>query len=192
MSGWAVLCDGPSVDAIEPADVEGCTVVAVNCTIALAERGIPIHVWATTDLPERLWGWSEPYRAMLPDLHFFTTDNYILTMHLKHGVPIERLWAVPPPYMGEAKGENGARIVIPTVFSVLSWLYKQGESPVHLFGADMRGTGSPLAPWNPWRAEESDGQRWRWANEREALASAARLYRGRSLRLARARPRAVA
>lgn len=184
---WSVLCDGPSIEHLRPEDVEGTAVVAVNCTIALVQRGIPIDIWATTDCPARLWGWSAPHRALLPDLELFTTDNYILTLHYQHGVPIEKIWAVPPPYMGEHRAKEGHRIVLPTLFTVLSWLYKLGQSPVRVFGADMRGTGSPLASWNPWRPEESEGVRWRWGNEREALAHAARLYRSRSLRLERVR-----
>lgn len=184
-----VLCEGPSIEAATEADLLPGPVVAVNHALSLSGR-FQIDFWATIDEPKNLWEWAQPYLPAACKL--FTTENNLMFWldYLGFEVASERLYAIKPTYMVATDehpallAENGNPALIPSVTHVVSWLYQIGVEHVRVFGADMCGSGSPLA-FTPYSTDEDVGWQFRWAVERRLFALSTKKYREGGRRLER-------
>lgn len=188
-----VLCEGPSISSLRADDLLPGPVVAVNHALSLS-GDIQVDFWATIDHPKNLWEWGQSH--LHPACRLFTTENNLLFwLELLGSMEAvsERLYALKPTFMEATEDEpaflddNGRPALIPTVIHVVSWLYQIGVERVRVFGADMRGSGSPLA-FVPFSPVEDDGWRFRWAAERCFFALSQKKYRESGRRLERWAP----
>lgn len=183
-----VLCEGPSISQLDLGDLLPGPVVAVNHAISLA-RKVPVDFWATIDSPHNLWKWGQPWLHGATKL--FTTDNNVWTWEdiLGDGT-IDRVYALKPTYMLATEdhpaflGEDGKPALISTLTHVLGWLNHLGVGYVRVFGADMRGSGSPLA-YTPFSEAEDEGWQFRWGVERRLFDLATDKFRESGRRLER-------
>lgn len=175
-----VLCEGPSISDIDPDALLLGPTVAVNRALAVPD--IKKDFWATSDDPRALWSWSEEHRK--PGLRFFSTDQNAGVWMLLLGEEIRRLYSVHMTAM--AHDENGAMVILPTVVPVLAWLLRLGVKRIRVFGADMRGMGSPLL--GDWKHDPDWKWRSRWDVERVLFAHIARTARERGARIERWHP----
>lgn len=176
-----VLCEGPSIEKIDPDALLLGPTVAVNH--ALSVPGVRVDFWATSDDPMNLWEWSEKHRTA--GLRYFSTDQ---NAHIWYGVLGDRisrlLYSVHMTTMG--RDENGMLIILPTVIPLLAWLLRIGCKRIRVFGADMCGQGSPLV--SEWKQDPDRHWRSRWAVERVLFAHAVRTARGMGARIERWKP----
>lgn len=184
-----VLCEGPSIAHFEPWMLLDGPTVAVNHALAMSSVA-PIDFWATIDEPKNLWDWAQPYLPAACKL--LTTENNLMFWgdYLGLEVASERLYSIKPTYMEATDehpaflAENGRPALIPTVSHTISWLYQIGVEHVRVFGADMCGSGSPLA-FTPFSTDEDVGWQFRWAVERRLFALSTKKYRASGRRLER-------
>ena len=183
-----VLCEGPSILEFDPSQLLPGPVVAINHALSLSDR-VPIDFWATVDEPKVLWDWAQPH--LHQDCKIFTTENnlafWVETIGYEDGS--RRLYAKEPSYMVETEhspaflGQNGHAALLPTVTHVLGWLYHL-DADVRVFGADMRGSDSPLSI-APFSEDEDEGWQFRWDAERRLFALSTKKFRSRGKRLER-------
>lgn len=179
-----VLCEGPSILALRPADLLPGPVVAVNHTLALdGLRGLQVDLWATSDHPEKLREWSLRFRR--PGLRYWTTDpNVAFWSNQGEIVSQGLLYSVDETVMAE---DGGHLTVLPTIIPLLGWLARVGCRHIRILGSDMRGAGSPIGH-EPWEEESTSAWKWRWGVERVLLAHAFRRLRSEGVRVERWRP----
>lgn len=174
-----VICEGPSIEDFDPSALLLGPTVAVNRAIAI-EAARP-DFWATSDDPRALWGWSEPYRK--PGLRYFSTDqNAHIWVEMLPDFNL--FYSVHMTPMG--RDDNGMLVILPTILPVLAWLMRLGVKRVRVFGADMRGMGTPLI--GDWKHDPDRDWKSRWAVERVLFAHMARTARERGARIERWRP----
>lgn len=171
-----LLLEGPSILWAQERDLLFGPVVAVNHAICL---DVPIDFWATSDNPNKLWEWSEPYRT--PDLRFFTAGDKNLLLMLDLVEDSQRVYGRGETVIGTDHEKRG-NIILPTVIPVLAWLLACGAHRVRLFGCDMRGTHSPLHMSLEFTEDDPHS---RWIVERSLLAHAYRQYRAQGARIER-------
>lgn len=178
-----VLCEGPSILLALRGDLLPGPTVAVNHALGLSWK-LPVDVWATSDDPNHLWGWSHPH--LPPAAKLFSTENNCLLWETLLGTEElnERLYGWQPTYMEHLETPEQKAPVLPTVMPVLAWLAHVGVEEVRLFGCDMEGQNSPLSA-EPYSDEEDIGWEWRWEHERKLLSLAIKKYRERGKRLSR-------
>lgn len=176
-----VLCEGPSIKDFLPKNLLMGPVAAINHAISVP--GVQVNVWATTDRPTNLWGWSEPYRH--PSLKFFTCDqNMGCWQELLGEEGVRRCYtAIPTQLFGLVNQEDEA-VILPTLMPLLGWMDRLGVMRIRLFGVDMSGWGSPIGH-EPYTDIEKPGETWRWTVERTLLSLAIRRYRARGARIER-------
>jgi hypothetical protein len=182
-----VLCEGPSLALLEPANLLHGPVVAVNRALAVSSE-VPIDCWATVDQPSNLWEWARPHLGA--DQALFTVYNHVGFWEdaIGHDGINSRLYAWPPTFMGPTETDEGFHDdrgrppLVPTLFHVLAWLSSLvGTKRVRLFGCDMRGSGSGES-----FSEAMDmGWVFRWRVERRMLALSTRHCRARGQRIER-------
>lgn len=170
-----VLCEGPSIQDLDLEDLLDGPVVAVNHTLSLVTKGVPIDVWATVDDPKNLWEWAQPY--LEPETKLFSTENNLLVWTELLGNEPERLYVWEPTYMEGFMDDEGKAPLLPTLSMVFPWLFKVGVRHVRLFGVDMRGSSSHLHQAIPYSDDEDDGWDLRWDVERRLLAVTMRKFR---------------
>lgn len=171
-----VLCEGPSIQELDLDDLLDGPVVAVNHTLALAARGVPIDCWATVDNPTNLWGWAQEYLA--DDTKLFSTENNCLAWWEILGEDcFQRLYVYEPTYMEGFLDDEGKPPLLPTLMLVFPWLWKVGVKNVRLFGVDMQGSSSPLHSGEVYSTSEDDGWDLRWDVERRLLAITMKKFR---------------
>jgi hypothetical protein len=177
-----VLCEGPSILALEPTALLLGPVIAINHALATPT---PVDFWATSDNPQNLWEWSRPHRRAA--LRYFTTDQAVSVYSDLLGDEIDRVYSTHMTVMHSGGEERGITI-LPTIIPVLGWLNGLGVMDVRLFGCDMKGKHSPLHSSEEWVPEADDAHAWRWKIERALLAHAIRLFRERGARIERWKP----
>lgn len=175
-----VLCEGPSIQEIDPEALLLGPTVAVNH--ALSVPGVKVDFWATSDDPRNLWSWSEKHRK--PGLRYFSTDQNAGVWMLLLGKEIERLYSVVMTQI--ERDQNGIMVILPTIVPVLAWLLRLGVKRIRVFGADMAGMGSPLV--SEWKHDPDWKWRSRWDVERVLFAHIARTARERGARIERWHP----
>jgi hypothetical protein len=178
-----VLCEGPSILALNPTELLLGPVIAINHALATPT---PVDFWATSDNPQNLWAWSEPHRRR--GLRYFTTDQALSVYDELLGDEIRRVYSTHMTVMDE--GGEGSRgiTILPTIVTVLAWLDGLGVQEVRLFGCDMTGRHSPLHSSQAFALEADDAHAWRWRIERALLAHAIRRDRQRGARIERWKP----
>lgn len=180
---WNVLSDGPSVSLATEATLLPGKTLAVNWALRLSER-LPVDVWAFVDHPDLLWEIMAPWRTEA--LELLVCDNHLI--EVVDLVPAStKIYSAITPFMGEDKNRKGQRVLLPTIFVALAWLYRIGATHVRVFGADMKGAGTDLSTYEilKYRDEEDEGQAHRWRLERGGFAEAIRLFRADGRRLER-------
>jgi hypothetical protein len=186
-----ILADGPSIELVREEDFLEGPVIAINLSIRLLAQGIPISIWAAVDHPDLLWEWAKDYLILNPKIEFFVVDNHIGAWN--EVVDCTRLYSMKTPFLGEIRQQDGKRTLLPTLHTLLAWLWQQEYEHVRIFGADMRGSGSQGhfaegGEWPngmQWTPVEDEGYRQRWIVERIALAECMRLYRSKGWRVER-------
>jgi hypothetical protein len=187
----SVLCEGPSIELVTPGDLLPGPVVAVNHALSLSGK-FPVDFWATVDNPKNLWDWGAPY--LHERCKIFTTDNntFILDGMIEDAIA-ERVYALKPTFMEATEehpaflSDDGKPALLSTLTHVLGWLYHIGVPHVRVYGADMRGSGSPLA-FTPFSEAEDVGWQFRWGVERRLFDLASDKYRSCGRRLDRWAP----
>jgi hypothetical protein len=180
---WNVLSDGPSVSLATRDTLLPGKTLAVNWALRLSER-LPVDVWAFVDHPDLLWEIMAPWRS--EELELLVCDNHIVEV-VDLAPASSKIYSAVTPFLGEDRNAKGQRVLLPTIFVALGWLYRIGATHVRVFGADMQGTGTDLATYTTLqhKQEEDAGQAHRWKLERGGFAEAVRLFRADGRRLER-------
>lgn len=183
-----VLCEGPSISQLRREDMLPGPTVAVNHALSLSE-GVPVDFWATIDSPHNLWKWGLPWLHEATRL--FTTDNNVWTWEdILGDATVGRVYALKPTYMLATEdhpaflGDDGKPALVSTLTHVIGWLHHLKVEHVRVFGADMRGSGSPLA-FTPFSEDEDVGWQFRWGVERRLFDLATDKFRESGRRLER-------
>lgn len=174
-----VLVEGPSIRNFSKDDLLYGPVIAVNHALAVPE--LEADFWATTDIPHNLWEWSKRYRTK--KLRYFTTDQNVGVFgELLGPRQIRKVYTSHLTQMG-IETDDGKPIILPTLITLLGWLWRLDVKRVRLFGCDMKGQGSPLS--GDWSEKTTQLWDYRWRVERVLLAYTMRAYHDSGARIDR-------
>lgn len=180
---WNIISEGPSAAYVTKADLLDGPVVAINMAIRKAEE-FRVHVWAVEDDPRVIWKHAKPYHPEL--MMVWGAVNHAQTWLRKY--PASKLYLTEPSLLMDPV--DNVAPVLSTIFPTLVKAQAHGARCIRVFGADMRGSGSPFTKWRPgllgaWTEEESEQYAARWRVERRMFAHAIRRAKEEGVRIER-------
>lgn len=160
----AILCEGEGIIEVTRGMLADATVFAVNNALRLFPD--EVDYWCAQD----------PLTAAAdPDGRDRWTGLAALPQH-RAAILTSRAQATQPGWHSIEVEETNLEfyyagieptLAIPTFHATLMWALRRQFSPIRVYGAAMRGTGSPLTPWAPY---QPDVDQPRWNEERWLLA----------------------
>lgn len=166
-----VLAKGPGLAGVTEAHLDGADVVAIN----QAANHLPrmVDILSIQDPVSRIGPHIDPELFLDRSPEIWVNPSYLY--------PAKERWRALARIRradNDAAGiVCGQKTVPPTLCVTLFTAAAHGYRDITIYGAEMRGQGSPTTDWEPFQEDSDDLRTERWARERRQYLRAKRHLR---------------